>query len=142
MDINQYNAEVSDWTRDTRRKIRNQVLRLVLNVGPGYEQQKTSLRKYYGEINRIGFSFPYYMVFVHKGAGRAYGGSKTGKFSNKAGGKTATNPKSMGKMGTGKRVPKPWFNPVIDAEFPALENIITDYRGSKIILNLQRILID
>lgn len=138
----QYNSEVSGWTRDTQRKVKNQVLRLVLNVGPGYNQQKTSVRKYYGEANRISFSFPYYMVFVHKGAGRGYGGSKTGKFTNKFGGKTLTNSLSAGKMGTGKRVAKPWFNPVIEQAFPELENIITNYRGEKIILNLQRILID
>lgn len=140
--LTQYNSEVSGWTRDARRKLKSRILRLVLNIGHGYNDLKGSVKKYMGEANKIGFSFPYYMVFVHKGAGRGYGGSKSGLFTNKSGGKTATSATAMGKMGTGKRVAKPWFNPVIEQAFPELENIITDYRGEKILLNLQRILID
>ena len=138
----EYNGEVAGFTRDTTRKLKNRVLRLVLNIGHGYDDLKGSVRKTLGEANKISFTFPYYMVFVHKGAGRGYGGSKSGKFTNKFGGKSITSSSSKGKMGTGKRVAKPWFNPVIEESFPELEEIITDYRGEKIILNIQRILID
>ena len=140
--LSQYNTEVAGWTRDSTRKMKNQVLRLVLNIGHGYNDLKGTNSKYLGEANKISFKFPYYMVFVHKGAGRGYGGTKTGLFTNAKGGKGKTNPLSFGKMGTGKRVPKPWFNPVIEQQFPELAEIVTQYRGEKITLSIQRILID
>lgn len=124
------------------RKTKNATLRMVLNIGPGYNQQKVGTKLYMGEANKITFSFPYYMVFVHKGAGRGYGGLKTGKYTLASGGKGITNPASMGKMGTGKRIAKPWFNPVIEQQFPALSDMVNDYQGEKITLNIQRILID
>lgn len=140
--LQEYNSQVSGWTRDTQRKLKNRILRLVLNIGHAYSDTKGSTRKYMGEANKISFAFPYYMVFVHKGAGRGYGGSKTGLFSRANGSKGTTSRSSFGKMGTGKRVAKPWFNPVIEENLPDLDNIIVNYRGEKITLNIQRILID
>jgi hypothetical protein len=138
----EYNSGVTGFTRDTTRKLKNRVLRLVLSIGHGYNDLKGSTKSYMGEKNKISFTFPYYMVYVHKGAGRGYGGIKSGEFTNKFGGKSITSLASKGKMGTGRRVAKPWFNPVIEEAFPQLEQIITDYRGEKMILNIQRILID
>lgn len=140
--VGQFNSKVTGWNRDAQRKMKNHILRMVLNIGPGYNQLKTSTRSYYGEVNRLQFNFPYYMVFVHKGAGRGYGGVKTGLFSRGDGSKGVTSRDSMGRMGTGKRVPKPWFNPVIEEKFPELADIITEYRGDQIALNIQRLLID
>ena len=94
----EYNGEVSGWGRNVTRKTKNRVLRLVLNIGPGYNDQKSTVSRFLGEANKISFSFPYYMIFVHKGAGRGYGGSKSKKFTNKFGGKTATNINSLGKI--------------------------------------------
>lgn len=140
--LSEYNRGVAGYTRDTTRKLKNRVLRLVLNIGPGHDNLKGTTKKYMGEANKISFAFPYYMVFVHKGAGRGYGGSKTGLYTKANGSKGTTSRASFDKMGTGKRVAKPWFNPVIEQTFPELEKLVTDYRGEKIILNLQRILID
>jgi hypothetical protein len=140
--VDQYNQDVSGWTRDSTRKLRNEVLRLVLNIGPGYNNLSGATKKYYGEASRIAFTFPYYMVFVHKGAGRGYGGFKSGKYTTATGGKRNTNQSSMGKIGSGQRQPKPWFNPVIEAAFPQLSEIVASYHGQKIMLNIQRVLID
>ena len=137
-----FNGDVKNWTQDSQRKMKNTILRMVLNIGHGYNDLKATNKKYMGETNKISFSFPYYMVFVHKGAGRGYGGNKTGLFSRADGSKGTTSPASMGKMGTGKRVPKPWFNPVVEAQFPLLSNIVATYRGEVIILTIQKILID
>lgn len=142
MNLREYNKEVKSWTLGTRRKMKTRVLQLVTARGPADQNLYSQTKAYAGEINKLGFSFPYYMVFVHKGAGRGYGGIKTALFTNAKGGKGITNPKSMGKMGTGKRRPKPWFNPVIESNFPQLENIIVDYRAEKVILKIQNILID
>lgn len=69
-----FNTQVRKWTGATRRQMKLRILQLVVSIGPGHDQQKTRVRYYLGEANRIQFSFPYYMVFVHKGAGRGYGG--------------------------------------------------------------------
>ena len=139
---NKFNNDVNAWTAQTRRQMKNEVLRLVLNVGPAYENLRSNVKKYHGEASKLGFSFPYYMVFVHKGAGRGYGGRKSGLFTKADGSKGVTSRSAMGRMGTGKRQPKPWFNPVIEEQFPVLAELIQAYRGQKVVLNLQRILID
>jgi hypothetical protein len=140
--LSDYNRDVANWGRDTLRKTKNEVLRLVLDIGPGFNNQQVSTKLYAGEANKIIFSFPYYMVFVHKGAGKGYGGSKTGLFTRASGAKGVTSKASYGKQGTDKRVAKPWFNPVIEGQFPALSDLVNNYHADKITLNLQRILID
>ena len=137
-----YNKDIAEWTSASRREMKLEILRLVLNIGPGYNNLKTQVQKYHGEPAKIAFSFPYYMVFVHKGAGRGYGGSKTGLFSKADGSKGKTSSSAMGKMGTGKRKPKPWFNPVVEERFPQLAELVQSYHGEKIVLNIQRVLID
>lgn len=141
MSVEQYNRDVSKWGNDTKRKIKLKVLQLVLNIGPGHQNQQVSVKRYMGEASKINFSFPYYMVFVHKGAGRGYGGTKTGLFTRKNGTKGTTNVSSMGRMGTGKRKPKPWFNPVLEQQFPALADLVATYHGGKAVANIQKILI-
>ncbi|RYG07794.1 MAG: hypothetical protein EOO07_26765 [Chitinophagaceae bacterium] len=141
MSVENYNREVGQWGNQTKRKLKLEVLRLVTSRGPGQKNQKVSVKRYLGEASKIDFAFPYYMVFVHKGAGRGYGGNKTGLFTRAKGGKGKTNLSSMGRMGTGKRQAKPWFNPVIEAQFPFLAEIIANYHGQRIIANIQKILI-
>lgn len=141
MSVENFNKEVTQWGNATKRKIKLEVLRLVTSRGPGQKNQKVSVKKYMGEASKIDFAFPYYMVFVHKGAGRGYGGNKTGLFTQANGRKGKTNTASMGKMGTGKRQAKPWFNPVLDAQFPELANIVANHHGDKVIANIQKILI-
>lgn len=139
---NNFNNDVAQWAAQSRRQMKMEVLRTVLNIGPGYHNLKSDVKKYHGEASKIGFSFPYYMVFVHKGAGRGYGGSKSGLFTKADGSKGETSKSSLGKMGTGRRKPKLWFNPVIEERFPALADLVRNYHGDKVILNIQRVLID
>jgi hypothetical protein len=138
--IQQYNSDVSKWASATKRKIKLEILRLVVSVGPGHNQQKVGVKKYAGEASRIDFNMPYYMVFVHKGAGRGYGGSKSGVFSSSTG-KRKTNPLSMGRMGTGKRRAKPFFNPIVEEQFPELHDIVAIYHGEKVMAKIEKILI-
>lgn len=85
------------------------------------------------------------MVFVHKGAGRGYGGNgflndakkMINAFTRADGSKGTTNASSIGKIGTGRRKAKPFFNPVVEAKLPDLANIITDYKGQKAIDRIQ-----
>jgi hypothetical protein len=140
--VDEYNKDVQEWTADTKRKLKREVIQLTAKYsGKGYAEQKATSKRYAGEASKITFSFPYYMVFVHKGAGRGYGGNITGKFTRKDGSKGTTSALSMGRMGSGKRQPKPWFNPVIEAQFPALADLVASYKGDKVILQIQKILI-
>lgn len=139
-----FNKEVRSWSNETKRKMKLRTLQLVLNIGPGHDRQTVAVKNYLGEASKIQFSFPYYMVFVHKGAGRGYGGKKTGLFSTPQGSKFSkrkTNPRSMGKMGTGKRKAKPWFNPVLEERFPQLAAIVSEYHGGEAFDKIQKILI-
>jgi len=137
-----YNREVSNWARDTRLKLKKEFIQLTaVYSGQGKEGVNVKTAKYAGEASKISFAFPYYLVFVHKGAGRGYGGSISKQFTNSSGGKSKTSATSSGKMGTGKRVAKPWFNPIVENQFPDLANIIVDYHGDKVIARIQKILI-
>lgn len=140
--VDEYNKDVRGWTADTKRKVKREILQMTAKYsGQGYAKQEAKTKLYAGEASKITFSFPYYMVFVHKGAGRGYGGNKSKKFTNAKGGKNDTNPLSMGKMGAGKRKAKPWFNPVIESQFPVLADLIADYHTDKVFLQMQKILI-
>lgn len=81
----------------------------------------------YGEIYRLGFSFRREGIFIHKGVGRGY------VMNNGVVVKLSKNP-------VGIRKPKPWFNPVIDAFIPELEEIVKEYADTAI-LNSTRIFI-
>lgn len=137
-----YNRDVRSWNRNTTRKMKLEILRMTaVYSGQARRAPQSRVRTYQGEASRISWAFPYYMVFVHKGAGRGYGGSKTGLFTRADGGKGRTNKLSMGRMGTGRRKAKPWFNPVIEKQFPELAALIADYHASKVVANMEKILI-
>lgn len=74
---------------------------------------------------KVQIRFKRYLVFIEKGAGRGYGGEKGGTWLNSQSERVRTNPQSLGKMGMGLRPAKPWFNPVIQSEFPKLVEDIT-----------------
>ncbi|MGY4385629.1 hypothetical protein ACVWYN_002675 [Pedobacter sp. UYP24] len=141
--VDKYNQDVSKWTRETKRQLKLEVIKLTTQYsGHSRSDLDAKVRRYAGEASKINFAFPFYMAFVHKGAGKGYGGSKTGLFTRANGSKGTTNASSMGKMGTGARRPKPWFNPVVEERFPRLEELVAVYHGGKVALNIQRILVN
>lgn len=138
----QYNAELTEWLRSTKNKEFREIKKLTKEYsGNSLKLLRTLTRKFYGEINRLTFSFPVYMIFVHKGAGRGYGGNKSGQFTSATGGKRITDRKSMGRMGTHLRQPKPWFNPIVEQEFPKLQDIVATYKARVILKSIQKVLI-
>src|SRR3546814_11249373 len=105
--VQQFNRDVRGWTAGTKRKMKLNVVRMTaVYSGHAREDLFTRVRSYMGEASKIQFAFPYYLVFVHKGAGRGHGGFKTGKFTRADGSKGLTRRSSMGKMGTGQRQPR------------------------------------
>ena len=70
----------------------------------------------------LGFSLATLVVAVMvtlqftAGAGKGRGGSKGSRWVDKYGNSKKTNPESLGKMGTGGRVAKPFINQVLESD--------------------------
>jgi hypothetical protein len=118
-DIDAFNSEVGKWAKDSRVDIVNEIKSLGIlhheyskSPVPAERALRMSLRNKVGVVNRIGFKMPRHMVFVHKGVGR---GTK------------------ISQVGSTKRVPKPWFNPVIERNLPKLVDIVADHQGTMIL---------
>jgi hypothetical protein len=107
------------------------------------EQSRQGIKSYSGELRnirhsllkkdvtgiytRVRFTFPRYGVFVHKGAARGHGGQEGSRWINIKGITIHTNPASFGKMNTGSRKAKEWFNPVIENFTDAINERLTKY---------------
>ncbi|SDM40998.1 hypothetical protein [Pedobacter antarcticus] len=147
--IDTYNRDVRSWTKDVKRKLQLNILQMTsVYSGRAKKELESSVKNYAGLASKIGFTFPFYLVFVHKGAGRGYGGSghqfggnTVHQFTRRDGTKKATNSTSWHKMATGKRVAKLWFNPVLEEKFPVLSNLVTEYHGDRVLQGLERILV-
>jgi hypothetical protein len=91
-----------------------------------------------GIIEVVSFKFPRSLIYTHKGAGKGRGGLLGSTWYDALGIKHTTNPNSFGKMGTGGRVAKEWFNNTIEA--PAgveeLATIVAEESGDAIVNNL------
>ena len=91
-------------------------------------------------IWRIGFGFPPTGAYLHYGAGRGYGGSGESLWKDSKGILRSTNPESIGKMGTGNRRPKDWFNPAVESNLQKMDKIVGEY-GDDLALNTAGLLI-
>ncbi len=91
-----------------------------------------------GIITSIGFSFPRTLIYPHKGAGKGIGGDKGSRWTDKYGISRETNPASLGKIGTGSRVEKPWFNQVMEGAtgVDELATIVAEETGDAIVNNI------
>lgn len=89
-------------------------------------------------IEVISFKFPRSLIYPHKGAGKGRGGLLGSTWYDKYGLKHTTNPNSLGKMDTGGRVAKPWFNDAIEAPtgVDELATIVAEESGDAIINKL------
>jgi len=118
-DIDSFNNDVGDWTRDTKSQVVDEMNSLGIIHRPGSTSPvpaqralKTGLRKNAGITNRISFKFPRHLVFVHKGVGRGT---------------------TIGQVGSTSRKPKPFLNPVIDRNLDKLTGIVADHHGTLIV---------
>lgn len=95
--------------------------------------------KYKGTIiEMVSFRFPRTLIWTHKGAGKGRGGMKGSVWYDKLGIKHSTNPDSLGKMNTGGRRAKPWFNDTIESSngVEELATIVAEESGDAIVNNL------
>ena len=117
--INQLNSDVSRWSYLTRNELVQKLNSMnIRQTGKLLKSISYNLRKYHGEVERITFKFPRHGIFVEKGVGRGYPIE------------SVRNTSAMLSVMSGKkRYPKPWFNPVMDDELPALADTVAKHYG-------------
>lgn len=89
-------------------------------------------------IEVISFRFDRSLIWTHKGAGKGRGGLQGSTWTDKLGIRHTTDPDSLGKMGTGGRVAKPWFENTMEAPSGVneLADIVAEESGDAIVNNL------
>ena len=136
-----YNQEVRYWGMQTTARMQAKASALGILHRSNSPSKSESIKKIkdnyglkFGAINRIGFKFPRNLIWPHKGAGKGKGGLKGSRWINAKGESKATNPASLGKMGTGGRTAKPWFNGVMDSDvgITNLATIVAEQIGDSI----------
>lgn len=138
--VTAFNKAVEQWaqlvTTQLRATIASRSLRIARELHPNLYTDR------YGLVNRVGFSFPRYGIYIHKGAYKGHGGFIGSKWEQlkRVGGREVstgivrhTNPDSLGKQGTGARRPFQWFDSVIRNRIGELEAVVLDYFDTMVI---------
>ena len=135
--LRKFRKDVERWAQDTE---------LALKIyapshkarRPYWEQEEFPLRdsiqsyvknddQFHAEPHRIGFRFARHGVHLQRGAGRGYGGNIGSRWFDRYGYIRSTDPRSLGKAGTGNRPERDWFNRTLDERLPFLEQIVSEY---------------
>jgi hypothetical protein len=121
IDLDRYNLRITDDLNEVVADIKQEGQKLQIihrenspSASASLPKVKGGTRKKDGAINRLTVKFPRVLVYTHKGAGKGRAGVKGSKWLNKFNVEKSTNPKSMGKLGTGGRTEKPFINNVLD----------------------------
>lgn len=137
-------AAVRNWGRGQIGPLKNEVesLKIRRHTGQFMRYLKDKYNSRARRINSVAFQMPRYAIFLHKGVGRGYpidavGGRALGMTNTKkrkaleargyntgAIGRFLTN---TDKIGAKTRIPKPWFNPVMDRAVPKLADTLAQY---------------
>lgn len=123
-DIKVYNNKIQQKGRELRRAFKNRVIQLQETSGGDSNKLRNNIRvkfkRYFGEIDRIRFSFPRHGYFFLKGVGAGY----------KAAGNGVVR---IAKTSSGKRrTPKDWPQPIEYYE-QDIANIAMEHFGNKAI---------
>ena len=111
-DYIELNREVKGWAFGTRTELMSQVGRLDIHkTGQLYRSIRFRMGYDSGQVEKVGYQFPRYGVFVHKGVGRGWPISRV---------------KTQGRQ-PGGRMPKRWFNPVMDEQLVELGDLVQQH---------------
>ena len=140
--VKAFKKALQGWCIDVTMQLRRSVRLMVRHDEELSASIEPRIYSKYGEPNRIGFTFAREGVYIHKGAGRGQGGFKGGsRWFDRFGVLKKTDSDSFGKMGSGKRKPKLWFDPVIRQNLDALADIVAEY-SADMQVDATRIFID
>jgi hypothetical protein len=145
IDFTSFNNKVNAWAKTTEKEFVAVGGYMGIDHRPDSPSQGASLPKIKssqryedGAVNLIRFKFRRSLIWTHKGAGKGRGGTKGSKWTDKYGNQKSTDPKSFGKMGTGGRTAKPFFNSVLNGDrgVNTLADIAAEELGDAIVNNL------
>lgn len=141
LNLDRYNDRIRMWTRDTINRMQARAGAYAIqhrsdspSKSASIPKLKDKYRMQDGGINQTSIRFPRQLIWTHKGAGKGRGGTKGSKWTDKYGQTKTTRESSKGKMGTGGRVEKPFFNDVLDAPdgVEELATIVAEETGDAI----------
>ncbi len=111
------NSEITEWSKETKEYLVDEMDALGIQHSknstsrlPLRKALKVTVRKRFGNIDRISFSVPRHSIFLAKGVSRGHG---------------IDNPRQA----------KDWYNPVIKNRLPGLEDIVVEQTGNALINN-------
>ncbi len=129
----EYNKDVTDWAKDQQSGLRRSVSQLIsedIGLSESIKERVYFNRRGGKEAQRVGFSFLREGIHIHKGAGRGQGGVIGSSWIDRHGQKKTRAPESAGKMGSGNRQKKEWFDNVVDKRLPQLADIVGNYSAT------------
>ncbi len=142
LDLDRYNDRIKSWTKDTISRMQARASNYGVvhrsdspSAKPSMPQLRDRYRMKDGGIDQASIRFPRSLIWTHKGAGKGRGGSKGSRWIDKYGNAKTTADSSKGKMGTGGRTAKPFFNDTLDAPtgVEELATIVAEETGDAII---------
>ena len=120
-------ADIEQWAQDTTNALQGSLSAIgAVDSGEGRASIRNQVKHYSDGSSGISFKFLRRLVYIEKGAGKGYGGTKGSQWRHN-GQKKTTNPNSFGKMGTGRRPARPWFNPVIRMQVRIIRREVAEY---------------
>ena len=145
INFDKQNERVLDWAQRTEGGLKGRSSALGISHRGNSPSQGSSVAKIKYRVKRRGeiievvsFKFPRTLIWTHKGAGKGRGGTTGSVWYDNLGIRRETDPDSLGKMGSGGRVAKPWFNETMEAAqgVDELATIVAEESGDAIINNL------
>jgi hypothetical protein len=119
--LDSYNAAVEDWSKSIVEESKSTASVMGVKHRNNSPSKSASLNKIKGRVGyragaaeKVSIRFPRNLIWTQKGAGKGAAGSKGSRWIDKFGNTKTTNPASIGKMGTGGRKAKPFFNTALD----------------------------
>lgn len=143
IDFSELNRAIKAWEVRTLAKVKATGSKMGVrhrtdspSTGDSLAALKSKDSKTAGDlISSITFTFARSLVYPYYGAGKGRGGAKGSSWIGPHGIRRKTNPKSLGKAGTGGRVAKPFFDE-IGSDLNELADIVTEKTGDVIVANI------
>lgn len=145
LDLDRYNERLKEAGKELLHNIQEEANDMGIehredspSRGSSVAAMKDSYGAHDGAVDRISIKFRRSLIYPHKGAGKGRGGTKGSKWVDKFGVTKSTNKNSLGKMGTGGRVAKPFINQVIESEkgVEKIATIAAEELGDAIVNNM------
>lgn len=145
LDFDEFNGQVKDWARGRVQVMRTTGTGMGIHhrqnspsTGASLEKLRAGFKYQAGAVSVISFRFPRQLIWTHKGAGKGRGGAIGSTWVDKYEATHRTNPKSLGKMGTGGRKAKPWFTQSLDSAggVETLADLVAENLGATITNNI------